>query len=154
MCPQEKQWCTARPAWVFSRSPRLPASWPLSHKSQAARQISSGMDCTASACWSSPAPPANGPHWAWGWWEQARCFLNLWPEARPECGHSVPHSYQAMSWLLGARALLGTALPASPVTKIQAHFSGFDSSPWVPVKNNHSLSIAEPNTGIRGSQNC
>ena len=132
MCPHRTQWCTARPAQVFSQPLRLLkllAFWPLSRRSQAARQISSGMDRTASACWSSPAPLLLTDHTGLKADESKHAaFWNLWPEARPQSADTRSTFLSGNELIArspsGARGLL--CLPASAANT--GTFSGFDSS--------------------------
>lgn len=105
-----------------------------------------------------PAGPAlpfscNRPHRARGCWEQTRrSLVSVTRWATSERRHPL-HSYQAISWLLAAREVRGDWTACPSLLQIQARSLTL-IAPWVPVKNNHNLSVAYfSNTGNRRSQN-
>ena len=129
---------------------------PFGPRAASHRQTGSFLSgCTARRLHAGPARPfsCNRPHRVWACWEQTRrSLVSVTRWATSERGHPL-HSYQAISWLLAVRAVRGDWTACPSLLQIQAR-SPTLKAPWVPVKNNHSLSVAYfSNTGSRGSQN-
>ena len=119
VCPQQAQGAQrgqrkCSHGFLGSWSCFLFGPWAASHRQP---ELSSGMDRTASACWSSPAllllTDRTRLDRARGWWEQARCFLeSVTRGTTSERGHRLHIPIRQWADCSEPERCSGTALPA------------------------------------------